>query len=87
MRTLLLATVCTVLFAGPALSCRGVAEYPQFIKQLEASDLPAEQKDELMGQLLVGQSLHEQGHHADDSAMRGAAMRILDQIKEEVELD
>jgi len=57
------------------------------IEQVEASELPADQKDELIGQLLVGQSLHEQGHHANDSAMKAAAMRILDQIKAEVDLD
>ena len=84
MRTLLLAGACIVLISGPALACRGTAEYPQAFKQLEKSNIPSERMKELMEQLSQGQSLHENGHRQGDMGKMGESLRMLDGIRGEI---
>ncbi len=47
MKTLLIAVAFTVVIAGPALACRGTAEFPQAFEQLEQSNVSPERKTEL----------------------------------------
>ncbi len=84
MRTLLLAGACIVLISGPALACRGTAEYPQAFNQLEQSNIPSVRMKELIEQLTQGQSLHEEGHRQGDMDKMGKSLRMLDGIKGEI---
>ena len=84
MKALLLAGACIILISGPALACRGTAEFPQAYNQLEQSNIPSERMKELMEQLSQGQSLHAEGHRQGDMGNMGKSLRMLDGIKGEI---
>ncbi len=84
MRTFLLASACMVLIAGPALACRGTAEYPQISIQLEQSKSSPERVEALMAMLSQGQTMHEEGHRQGDIDKLLTSLRILDELKEAV---
>ncbi len=84
MRTLLLASACIVVIAGPALACRGTAEYPQIATQLEQSKSSPERVTVLMAKLRQGQSMHQVGHRQGDMGKLLASLRILDELTEEL---
>ena len=84
MRTLLLASACMVLIAGPALACRGTAEYPQIFIQLEQSKSSPERVEALMAMLSQGQTMHKEGHRQGDMGKLLTSLRILDELKEAV---
>ncbi len=84
MRTLLLASACMVLISGPALSCRGTAEYPQFFIQLEQSKSSPERVEALMAMSSQGQTMHMEGHRQGDMGKLLTSLRILDELKEAI---
>jgi hypothetical protein len=84
MKTLLFATACIVVISGPALACRGTAEFPEVFTQLEQSTISPERMDELIQRLSQGQAMHEEGHSQGDGSKMGAALGILDEIKREI---
>ncbi len=84
MRTLLLASACMVLIAGPALACRGTAEYPQISMQLEQSKSSPERVEALMAMLSQGQTMHKEGHRQGDMDKLLTSLRILDELKESI---
>ena len=84
MRTLLLASACIVVIAGPALACRGTAEYPQIATQLEQSKSSPERVTVLMAKLRQGQSMHQVGHRQGDMGKLLASLRILDELTGEL---
>ncbi len=84
MRTLLLSSAFIVVIAGPALACRGTAEFPQAFEQLEQSNVSTERKTELRQQLSQGQSLHADGHSQSDMGKMGGSLQILDEILKEM---
>ncbi len=81
MRTLLLASACVVLIAGPALACRGTAEYPQLFTQLEQSKSSPERVVALMAEVRQGETMHMEGHRQGDMGMLLASLRMLDELK------
>ncbi len=84
MRTLLLASACIVMIAGPALACRGTAEYPQIATQLEQSKSSPVRVTVLMAKLRQGQSMHQVGHRQGDMGKLLASLSILDELTEEL---
>ncbi len=84
MRTLLLASACIVLIAGPALACRGTAEYPQISTQLEQSKSSPERVEALMAMLNQGQTMHKEGHQQGDMDKLLTSLRMLDELKESI---
>ncbi len=84
MRTLLLASACMVLIAGPALACRGTAEYPQISTQLEQSKSSPERVEALMAMLNQGQTMHKEGHQQGDMDKLLTSLRMLDELKESI---
>ncbi len=84
MRTLLLASACIVVIAGPALACRGTTEYPQISKQLEQSKSSPERVEALMAMLSQGQSMHREGHRQGDMGKLLASLRMLDELQEAI---
>ena len=84
MKTLLITTACIVVISGPALACRGTAEFPEVATQLEQSTISPERMDELIQRLSQGQAMHEEGHSQGDGSKMGAALGILDEIKREI---
>ncbi len=84
MRTLLLASACVVLIAGPALACRGTAEYPQIFIQLEQSKSSPERVEALMAMLGQGQTMHKEGHRQGDMGKLLTSLRMLDELKEAI---
>ncbi len=84
MRTLLLASACMVLIAGPALACRGTAEYPQIFVQLEQSKSSPARVEALMAMLSQGQTMHKEGHRQGDMGKLLTSLRILDDLKESI---
>ncbi len=84
MRTLLLASACMVLIAGPALACRGATEYPQISKQLEQSKSSPERVEALMAMLSRGQTMHKEGHRQGDMGKLLTSLRMLDELKEAI---
>ncbi len=84
MRTLLLASACIVVMAGPALACRGSAEYPQLATQLGQSQESPERVAALMEKLSQGQSMHQVGHRQGDMSKLLTSLRMLDDLKTEI---
>ena len=84
MRTLLLASACMVLIAGPASACRGTAEYPQISIQLEQSKSSPERVEALMAMLSQGQTMHKVGHRQGDMGKLLTSLRMLDELKETI---
>lgn len=84
MRTLLLAGAFIAAVCGPALACRGTAEFPQALERLNQSKVTAERMKELMDQIGQGQAMHEEGHRQGDMGKMGQSLRILDAIKPEI---
>ncbi len=84
MRILLLAGAFTVVIAGSALACRGTAEFPQALEQLDQSNVSTERKTELREQLSQGQSMHADGHAQSDMGKMGGSLQILDEILKEI---
>ncbi len=84
MRLLLLTGVCLVLISGSALACRGTTEFPQVSQQLQSSTLSAERLDALLQQLTQGTAMHEQAHQPGDMSKMGESIRILDDVKEQM---
>lgn len=84
MKTLLFASACIVLISGPALACRGSAEYPEIATQLEQSKNSPERNSALMKMLSQGQSMHQEGHRQGDMAKLLASLRILDALNAEL---
>ncbi len=80
MRTLLLASACILLISGPALACRGTAEFPQAFEKLDQSTVSAARMREIRELLSRGQSMHDEGHSQGDGAKMGESLRILDEI-------
>ncbi len=70
-----------VLIAGPALACRGTAEYPQISIQLEQSKSSPERVEALMAMLNQGQTMHTEGHRQGDMGKLLTSLRILDELK------
>ena len=83
MKTLLFATACIVVISGPALACRGTAEFPEVSTQLEQSNISSKRIDELIQRLSQGQAMHEEGHSQGDGSKMSSSLRILDEIKRE----
>ena len=84
MKTLLFATACIVMISGPALACRGTAEFPEVSTQLQQSTISPERLNELIARLSQGQAMHEEGHSQGDGGKMGAALGILDEVKSEI---
>ena len=84
MRLLLLSGICLVLISGPALACRGTAEYPQANQQLQSSTLPRDSLDALLEQLTQGAAMHEEAHQQGDMSKMGESIRILDDVKKKM---
>jgi hypothetical protein len=84
MRTLLLASAFTVVIADPALACRGTAEFPQALEQLDQSNVSTERKTELREQLSQGQSMHADGHAQSNMGKMGGSLQILDEVLKEI---
>ncbi len=84
MKTLLFATACIVVISGPALACRGTAEFPEVSTKLEQSNIASERMDELIQRLSQGQEMHEEGHSQGDGSKMGAGLRILDEVKRKI---
>ncbi len=84
MRTLLLASACIVLISGPALACRGTAEYPELSKQLSHAQESPERVTVLMEQIRQGQTMHREGHREGNMTKLLASLRILDTLKVEI---
>lgn len=85
MRYLLLTGVCLVLISSSALACRGTAEFPQTNQQLQSSTLSAERLDALLQQLTQGAVIHEEAHQQGDMSKMGESIRILDNVKEQMQ--
>ena len=73
-----------VLIAGPALACRGTAEYPQIFIQLEQSKSSPERVEALMAMLSQGQTMHKEGHRQGDMDKLLTSLRMLDELKESI---
>ena len=84
MKTLLFAAACTVVISGPALACRGTAEFPEVSTQLQQSTISPERMTELSQRLSQGQAMHEQGHSQGDGSKMAAALVVLDEVKDEI---
>ena len=84
MRRLLLASACIVLISGPALACRGTAEYPKAFEQLDRSSVPASRNKELREMLSQGQAMHEDGHRQGDGSKMAESLRFLDDILSQI---
>ena len=84
MKTLLFAAACTVVISGPALACRGTAEFPEVSTQLRQSTISPERMNELDQRLSQGQAMHAEGHSQGDGGKMSAALDILDAIKSEI---
>ncbi len=80
MAALLLAGGFIVAIAGPALACRGTAEFPQAAGEVAQSKIPPERKEALTEQLRQGEAMHTQGHRTGDMMKMGESLRILDGI-------
>ncbi len=85
MRLLLLTGVCLVLISGSALACRGTTEFPQVNEQLQSSTLSTERLDALLEQLTQGAAMHEEAHQQGDMSKMGDSIRILDDVKEQMQ--
>ncbi len=70
-----------VLIVGPALACRGTAEYPQIFVQLEQSKSSPARVETLMAMLSQGQTMHKEGHQQGDIGKLLTSLRILDDLK------
>ncbi len=84
MKTLLLASACVVVIAGPALACRGSAEYPEIATQLEQSKNSTERISGLTNILSQCQKMHQEGHRQGDMGKLLTSLRILDELKAEI---
>ncbi len=84
MKTLLFATACIVVISGPALACRGPAEFPEVSTQLQQSTISPERLNELIQRLSQGQAMHAQGHDLGDGGKMSAALGILDEVKKAI---
>jgi hypothetical protein len=84
MRLLLLTSVCLVLISGSALACRGTTEFPQVNRQLQSSTLSPERIDALQEQLAQGTAMHDEAHQQGDMSKMGQSIRILDDVKEQM---
>jgi len=84
MKTLLFATACIVMISGPALACRGTAEFPEVSTQLQQSTISPERLNELIQRLSQGQAMHEEGHSQGDGSKMSAALGILDEVKKAI---
>ncbi len=84
MRYLLLTGVCLVLISSTALACRGTAEFPQLNEQLQSSTLSPERLDALLKQLTQGTAMHEEAHQQGDMSKMGESIRILDDVKKQM---
>ena len=80
MKTLLFASACIVLISGPALACRGTAEFPRLSMQLEQLQESPERISALAEQIGEGQSMHRDGHREGNMAKLLASLRILDAL-------
>ena len=83
MKTLLFASACIVLISGPALACRGTAEFPRLSMQLEQLQESPERISALAEQIGEGQSMHRDGHREGNMAKLLASLRILDALNAE----
>ena len=86
IRTATLSGACALaivamLAAGPALACRGTAEYPQVSAELAQANMPAAEKSALAERLKAGDALHQLGHELDNRDIRNDSLAILDAIK------
>ena len=84
MAALLLAGGFMVAIAGPALACRGTAEFPQAAGEVAQSKIPPERKKALTEQLRQGEAMHTQGHRTGDMMKMGESLRILDGILKQI---
>ena len=84
MAALLLAGGFIVAIAGPALACRGTAEFPQAAGEVAQSKIPPERKKALTEQLRQGEAMHTQGHRTGDGMKMGESLRILDGILKQI---
>ena len=84
MAALLLAGGFIVAIAGPALACRGTAEFPQAAGEVAQSKIPPERKKAFTEQLRQGEEMHTQGHRTGDMMKMGESLRILDGILKQI---
>ena len=84
MKPLLFATACIVVISGPALACRGTAEFPEVSTQLEQSNISSERLNGLIQRLNQGQAMHDEGHSQGDGSKMSSSLRILDEIRREI---
>ena len=80
MNEMLLAGAFIVAIAGPALACRGTAEFPQAAGEVAQSKIPPERKKAFTEQLRQGEAMHTQAHRTGDMRKMGESLRILDGI-------
>ncbi len=80
MTALLLAGAFIAAIAGPALACRGTAEFPQAAGEVAQSKIPPERKKAFTEQLRQGEAMHTEGHRTGDMMKMGDSLRILDGI-------
>ncbi len=80
MAALLLAGGFMVAIAGPALACRGTAEFPQAAGEVAQSTIPPERKEAFTEQLRQGEAMHTLGQRTGDGMTMGESLRILDGI-------
>ena len=81
MRTLLIAGAFVIAVSGPALACRGTAEYPEAAGQIAQSKLTPERKQELMELLSRGDAMHAEAHRQGDMSKMSESIGILDGIR------
>ena len=84
MRILLIACAFAIAGSGPALACRGTAEYPEAAGQIAQSKLSPERKKEIMELLSRGDAMHAEAHRQGDMMKMGESIRILDGIKAQI---
>ena len=85
MRIVIFAVALFLVSASIASACRGTDGYPKAVKALEKSQhLSAEQKALLMNGLMVGVSMHDDGHKTVDMTKMGQSLRILQSLQPKI---
>jgi hypothetical protein len=71
--------------ASIAFACSGTDGYPKAVKALEKSQYSsAEQKALLMNDLMVGVSMHDDGHKTGDMTKMGQSLQILQSLQPKI---
>jgi hypothetical protein len=85
MRYILTATILALTVSTTALACSGTKDYPAAVKALENNQhLNAEQKAVLMGDLMAGMAIHDDGHKTNNMSKMGQSLEILQTLKPKI---